>query len=129
MLAGKMKLSEKNAILDAFKDTVDDKGKRKSKNDYQFLIGCTRYIGVGLHLTRASTIVLFEPDYDFAREVQAYHRVHRIGQKNPQTRSYRLIDAGSEIEGLILKRKQDRREIFGKPVDIVDSQEVYQNDS
>jgi SNF2 family DNA or RNA helicase len=56
---------------------------------------------------------MMEPDYDFGRQVQAYARVHRIGQKNPKSYSYRLIDAGSDIEERILKRQRDRSEVFG----------------
>ena len=48
------------------------------------------------------------------RELQGYARVHRIGQKNPFSFSYRLIDESSEIEARILKRQADRKELPGR---------------
>lgn len=121
MVVGRMKAREKNEIINGFTDALDDRGKRKAKANIQFLIGTTRYLGVGLHLTRASNVVLMEPDYDFSRELQGYHRVHRIGQRNPLTRSFRLIDSGSEIEQRILKRQRDRKEFPGR---IMSDQEI-----
>ena len=114
MIAGRMKGSEKSEIINAFTDAVDVKGKRKSKRDICFLIGTSRLLGVGLQLTRACHVVLMEPDNEFVREMQGYARVHRIGQKNPLSRSYRLIDSGSEVEEAILKRQRDRKEFAGK---------------
>ncbi len=109
-----MKGSEKGEIINAFMDTTDDKGNRKTKREVRILIGLTRVIGVGLQLQKACHVVLMEPDYEFVRELQAYARVHRIGQKNPLSRSYRLIDSKSEVEGLILKRQADRKELAGR---------------
>ena len=109
-----MKASEKGEIINAFTDAVDAKGKRKAKRDVRFLIGTSRLLGVGLQLTRACHVVLMEPDNEFTRELQAYARVHRIGQKNPLSRSFRLIDSGSEIEQDILKRQKDRQEFAGR---------------
>lgn len=103
-----MKASEKLDILNAFDG--------KSKRDVRFLIGITRVIGVGLQLQRACHVVLMEPDYEFVRELQAYGRVHRIGQKNPVSKSYRLIGSSSQIEHDILKRQSDRKEFAGKEV-------------
>lgn len=70
-------------------------------------------MGKGLGLTRAHNVVLMEPD-SFSIEVQAYGRVDRIGQKNPFSYSYRLIDAGSEIEKKIIKRQVNRNETYGR---------------
>lgn len=114
---GRMELREKYAILDAFTDALDHKGKRKSKDDIQILIGTTRFLGAGLQLTRACNLVLMEPDNEFWRERQGYARIHRIGQRNPLSRSYRLIAHHSEIEQRILKRQQDRKELPGRPID------------
>lgn len=111
-----MKGSDKSEIINGFTDAVDVKGKRKSKRDIYFLIGTSRLLGVGLQLTRACHVVLMEPDNEFVREMQAYARVHRIGQKNPLSRSYRLIDSGNEVEEAILKRQRDRKEFAGKEV-------------
>ena len=105
-----MTLKEKSEIINAF----TGKEKTSSKRDVQILIGTTRLLGVGLQLTRACNIVLMEPDHHFVRELQGYARVHRIGQRNPLSYSYRLIDDSSEIENRILKRQADRKEIPGR---------------
>ena len=114
---GRMKLREKNSILDAFTDALDHRGKRKSKENIQIIIGTTRFLGAGLQLTRACSLVLMEPDNEFWRERQGYARIHRIGQRNPLSRSYRLIAKHSEIEQSIVKRQQDRRESPGRPIE------------
>jgi len=107
-----MPLKEKSQVINAF--TGHDE---RSKVDVKILIGTTRILGVGLQLTRACNLVLMEPDHHFAHEIQAYARVHRIGQRNPTSFSYRLIDAESEIEQRILKRQADRKESPGKKVE------------
>lgn len=114
-----MKQSEKHAIIDGLTDAVsgkdkDGNDKRKTRNNYQILVGTVQALGVGLQLTRAQDIVLMEPDTNFNRQIQAYARVHRIGQRNPGTLSFRLIDSGSEIEQAIVKKERDRREFPGK---------------
>ncbi|KAJ5050732.1 uncharacterized protein L3040_002605 [Drepanopeziza brunnea f. sp. 'multigermtubi'] len=106
---------ERRCILDAFTDAKDDKGNRKQKADYQFLVGTTRIIGAGLQLTRACHVILMEPDYEFYRELQAYARVHRVGQKNPESRSYRLLESGNQVESRILQRQAERGEFPGRP--------------
>ena len=40
--------------------------------------------------------------------------MHRIGQDNPASFSFRLIDGGSEIEQRILERQAQRQEFAGK---------------
>lgn len=114
-----MTVKEKSEIINSFnfaasKDNPKNKGT--SKQDIQVLIGTTRLLGVGLQLTRACNIVLMEPDHHFVRELQGYARVHRIGQRNPISYSYRLIEESSEIEQRVLKRQADRKETTGKRV-------------
>ncbi|KAI9047127.1 hypothetical protein LZ554_008581 [Drepanopeziza brunnea f. sp. 'monogermtubi'] len=106
---------ERRSILDAFTDAKDDKGNRKQKADYQFLVGTTRIIGAGLQLTRACNVIMMEPDYEFYRELQGYARVHRVGQRNPESRSYRLLESGNQVESRILQRQAERGEFPGRP--------------
>lgn len=120
MIIPSMKIKERIQEIEAFTDALDERHKRKQAKNNQFLIGTTRIIGQGLQLTRACHIVLMEPDYEFSRELQGYARVHRIGQKNPISYSYRLIASGSEIEQRILKRQEDRGEFSGKKLVEVD---------
>lgn len=114
LIMPRMKIKERAAILEAFTDVLDVNGKRKHKRNIQILIGTTRQIGTGLQLTRAANIVLMEPDYEFVNEIQAYGRVHRIGQKHDLSCSYRLINSESEVEKAIVERQRDRRETFGR---------------
>lgn len=114
LILPRMKIKERAAILEAFTDVVDVNGKRKHKRNIRVLIGTTRLLGTGLQLTRAANIVLMEPDYEFVNEIQAYGRIHRIGQKHDCSFSYRLIDSESEIEKAIVERQRDRKEVFGR---------------
>jgi hypothetical protein len=112
-----MKQRERTAVIDSFTDAIDkDSSMRKQKKDFQIIVGTKRLIGTGLQLTRACNLVLMEPDYEFYRELQAIARIHRIGQKNPRSYSFRLIGQGSEIENRIMKRQEDRGEAFGKEI-------------
>lgn len=127
-----MKPSEKNALIHAFtsppspsssssssSSATSPPSKSSSKapqKEVRILIGLTHIVGVGLQLQRACHAVLMEPDYDFVRELQAYARVHRIGQKNPRSRSFRLVDCESEVESAILARQRARGELAGREV-------------
>lgn len=118
LLHAEMSTRARTTMLEAFTDATTE-GKhgvpiRKQKKNYQFLIGTTPLLSKGLQLTRASTLVLMEPDHEFFRELQGYARINRIGQKNPETYTYRLIDEGSEIEMSILKRQAERGEFPGQ---------------
>lgn len=121
-----MRPSEKVEIINAFTGNVDDNDKHKNRKEVRILIGLTRAIGVGLQLQKSCHAVVMEPDYEFIHELQAYGRVHRIGQKNPFSRSFRLIDDGSEIENRILQRQADRKEAAGTRIN---EEEVRQTEA
>jgi SNF2 family DNA or RNA helicase len=57
-----------------------------------------------------------EPDYEFYRELQAVARIHRIGQINQRSYSFRLINEGSGIENKIVKRQEERGEMHGREI-------------
>ena len=122
----RMKMKERTATLDAFTDAYDERGIRKQKRNNQILIGTTRLIGTGLQLTRAANTILMEPDYEFVNEAQAYGRVHRIGQKNDCSFSYRLIMSKSEFEMGIVRRQQDRKEAFGRVLGQEEFDQMFQ---
>ncbi|RKO96123.1 hypothetical protein CAUPRSCDRAFT_12175, partial [Caulochytrium protostelioides] len=56
---------------------------------FVFLL-CTRAGGVGINLTVADTVIIFDSDWNPQNDLQAQSRVHRIGQKKP-VQIYRLI--------------------------------------
>jgi SNF2 family DNA or RNA helicase len=56
--------------------------------------------GTGLTLTRADTVIHYDPWWNSAAQAQATDRAHRIGQKNPVF-VYKLIAAGSVEERML----------------------------
>lgn len=117
LMHAEMATAARTTMLEEFTDatTENKQGEtvRKRKENLQFLIGTTPMLSKGLQLTRAGNVVLMEPDHEFFRELQGYARVSRIGQKNPWTFSYRLIDEKSTVEMSILQRQKERGEYPG----------------
>ncbi len=66
--------------------------------------------GVGLNLTAADTIFIYDPWWNKAAENQAIDRAHRIGQQN-KVLAYKLIAEGT-IEEKILQLQELKRELF-----------------
>ncbi len=66
--------------------------------------------GLGLNLTAAEYVFLFDPWWNFAAENQAIDRAHRMGQKNTVF-SYRLI-ARNTIEEKILLLQEKKKKLF-----------------
>lgn len=67
--------------------------------------------GVGLTLTAADYVILYDPWWNPAAERQAIDRTHRIGQRHPVT-AYRLIARGTVEEKIraLAARKRDLSE-------------------
>lgn len=68
--------------------------------------------GVGLNLTAADTVYIFEPWWNKAAEEQAINRLHRIGQKKT-VNSYSIITVGT-IEEKILQLQAQKSELFNE---------------
>lgn len=66
--------------------------------------------GVGLNLTAADTVYIFEPWWNKAAEEQAINRLHRIGQKATVS-SFSLITVGT-IEEKILQLQEQKSQLF-----------------
>lgn len=62
--------------------------------------------GVGLNLTAADTVIIFEPWWNKSAELQAINRLHRIGQ-TAKVMSYSVITSGT-IEERILELQQQK---------------------
>ncbi|OAQ34532.1 hypothetical protein K457DRAFT_773262 [Linnemannia elongata AG-77] len=60
-----------------------------SPDSFVFLL-CTRAGGVGINLTAADTVVIFDSDWNPQNDLQATARCHRIGQTKP-VQIYRLV--------------------------------------
>ncbi|EJU00345.1 hypothetical protein DACRYDRAFT_23259 [Dacryopinax primogenitus] len=71
-------------------------------NVFIFLIS-TLAGGVGLNLTAANKVVIFDPNWNPAHDLQAMDRAYRIGQNRDVT-VYRLLGAGS-LEELVYARQ------------------------
>lgn len=67
---------------------------RFSSGDVFVFLLCTRAGGVGINLTAADTVVIFDSDWNPQNDLQAQARCHRIGQKN-EVKIYRLITRNS----------------------------------
>eukprot|EP00957_Ditylum_brightwellii_P212233 15367115-Ditylum_brightwellii.AAC.1 len=72
-------------------------------DSYFGMLMTTRTGGVGLNLTGADRIILYDPDWNPQTDAQARERAWRFGQKNAVT-VYRLITAGT-IEEKIYHRQ------------------------
>jgi SNF2 family DNA or RNA helicase len=66
--------------------------------------------GVGLNLTAADAVFIFEPWWNLAVEEQAIARAHRIGRKGPVV-AKRYVVSGT-IEERMMKLKEKKRELF-----------------
>ncbi|MCA9676407.1 MAG: DEAD/DEAH box helicase, partial [Myxococcales bacterium] len=65
--------------------------------------------GVGLNLTRADTVIHYDPWWNPAAEQQASDRAHRIGQTRP-VMVYKLVARGT-LEETICQMQDDKREL------------------
>lgn len=66
--------------------------------------------GVGLNLTEADTVILFDPWWNPAVEAQAIDRTHRIGQDKPVF-VYKLITEGT-VEEKIMELQAKKKALF-----------------
>ena len=71
--------------------------------------------GTGLNLTRADTVILYDPWWNPAVQEQAAGRSHRIGQDNPVF-IYKLIAAGT-VEEAILAMQERKKELVDSILD------------
>ncbi|KAI8828551.1 SNF2 family N-terminal domain-containing protein [Chytriomyces cf. hyalinus JEL632] len=92
---------------------------------FVFLL-CTRAGGVGINLTAADTVIIFDSDWNPQNDLQAQSRVHRIGQKK-SVLIYRLVtrntyeremfDKASMKLGLdkAVLQRMDAQSAYGEP--------------
>ncbi|XP_042336072.1 LOW QUALITY PROTEIN: DNA excision repair protein ERCC-6-like [Sceloporus undulatus] len=80
-------------------------GMFQESNDYSVFLLTTQVGGVGLTLTAATRVVIFDPSWNPATDAQAVDRAYRIGQK-ANVVIYRLITCGT------VEEKIYRRQVF-----------------
>ncbi|XP_077350807.1 lymphoid-specific helicase isoform X2 [Festucalex cinctus] len=69
----------------------------------------TRAGGLGINLTAADTVIIFDSDWNPQADLQAQDRCHRIGQTKPVV-VYRLVTANT-IDQKILERASAKRKL------------------
>ena len=78
---GGVKSNDRQAAIERFSAPGSDR--------FIFLI-CTRAGGVGINLTAADTVIIYDSDWNPQNDIQAQARCHRIGQ-DKAVKVYRLI--------------------------------------
>lgn len=91
---GNTSIASRMSLIDEFND--DERGV------FAFLL-TTKVGGLGVNLTGANRVLLFDPDWNPSTDAQARERAWRIGQKKEVT-VYRLITAGT-IEEKVYHRQ------------------------
>lgn len=92
-LDGSMKYEDRTKIVNDF---------NANPNEFVFLIS-TRAGGVGLNITSANKVVIFDPNWNPSWDLQAQDRAYRIGQTR-DVEVFRLVSAGT-VEEIVYARQ------------------------
>lgn len=92
-LSGSMPPEDRQKTVDAF---------NSDPNQFVFLIS-TKAGGVGLNITSANKVVIFDPNWNPSYDLQAQDRAYRIGQLR-DVEVYRLVSAGT-VEEIVYARQ------------------------
>ncbi|KAJ6257005.1 hypothetical protein Dda_7888 [Drechslerella dactyloides] len=79
-----------------------------SDPQYKLFLLSTRAGGLGINLTSADTVILYDSDWNPQQDLQAQDRAHRIGQTRPVI-IYRLATAATVEQTLLEKADAKRR--------------------
>ncbi len=99
----------------ATKDRMEHVDAFNSSPDIPVFLLSLKAGGVGLNLTAADTVILYDPWWNPAAEAQAMDRTHRIGQTKNVT-CYKLFVRNS-VEEKVLSLQQKKQELFGSLVE------------
>lgn len=80
---GQIKAKERQNAIDRYNN--------KEKKREVFLLS-TKAGGIGINLTSANIVIIFDSDWNPQNDVQATARAHRIGQQS-EVQVYRLVTA------------------------------------
>ncbi len=97
------------------KDRMEHVDAFNSSPDIPVFLLSLKAGGVGLNLTAADTVILYDPWWNPATEAQAMDRTHRIGQTRNVT-CYKLFVRDS-VEEKVLSLQQKKQELFGALVE------------
>ncbi|GAN03057.1 helicase [Mucor ambiguus] len=89
------------------RDQIAEFSKPNSK--IKLFLLSTRAGGLGINLTAADTVVIFDSDWNPQMDLQAQDRVHRIGQTKPVL-IYRLV-AANTVEAKMLEKATGKRRL------------------
>ncbi|KAG5444873.1 DNA excision repair protein ERCC-6 [Clonorchis sinensis] len=95
---GSTPVSQRPALIDRFNRSTDS----SAENIFVFLL-TTRVGGLGINLTAANRVLIFDPDWNPMTDLQARERAWRIGQTQDVI-IYRLLTSGT-IEEKIYHRQ------------------------
>ncbi len=88
----------------------------KNETEQKILLMTLKVGGVGLNLTEADYVIILDPWWNPAVEMQAIDRTHRIGQTRP-VMVYRMISS-STIEEKVLELQNKKMEIVNDVVEV-----------
>ncbi|KAJ1502387.1 hypothetical protein HMI54_002130 [Coelomomyces lativittatus] len=80
-----------------------------TSEDTRFFLSSTRAGGLGINLSVANIVILFDSDWNPQQDLQAQDRAHRIGQTLPVT-IFRLVSEHS-FENQMVERAQAKRQL------------------
>lgn len=106
-LDGSTELSNRQSVVDTF-------NKTSSERTFAFLLS-SKAGGCGLNLIGANRLIMFDPDWNPASDIQAMARVWRQGQQKPCT-IYRLFTSGT-VEEVICQRQIQKGNLASRAVD------------
>lgn len=95
---GSVKSDDRQSQIEAF----------NSDPECRIFLLSTRAGGLGINLTAADTVILFDSDWNPQQDLQAQDRAHRIGQTKPVI-IYRLASKGTVEESLLDRAYGKRR--------------------
>ena len=89
------------SIVGEVRQEAIDRFSDPNSDVFVFLL-CTRAGGVGLNLTAADTVIIYDSDWNPQNDLQAQARCHRIGQTK-DVKVYRLITRGTYEQDMFLR--------------------------
>ncbi|EAL64871.1 SNF2-related domain-containing protein [Dictyostelium discoideum AX4] len=115
-LDGDVKADSRQALVDKFNSSTQNVSSSKSSSSqYQVFLLSAKAGGVGINLIGGNHLVLYDPDWNPAIDIQAMERIWREGQTKPVF-IYRLFSTGT-IEEKIYQRQLMKESISNSIVD------------